>query len=220
MRLEEKILKQFEELFALGAEVLGSQKPPPKNVIGDNSVDKVLSNEWVTSVQNLLLRLCGENSPHYENFTRRCNTRHHGVSQVREGLGILKSALRDYKNDMLYEVRRFVEADIFDDLLEQAEYLHTSGYYQAGAVVAGSLLEDKLRNLCIQGGISLENRPKLDKMNADLTKAGVLTKLEQKRITALAHIRNDAAHGNWDEFTKEDVKNMLQQIRALIERYN
>lgn len=220
MKLEERFSKQFEELFALGAEVLESQKPLPKNVIGDSRVDKVLSNEWVTSVQNLLLRLCGENSPHYKNFTQRCNTRHHGVSQIREGLGILKSAHRDYQNGMLYEIRRFVEADIFDGLLEQVEHLHTNGYYQAGAVVAGCLLEDKLRSLCIQDDISLENRPKLDKMNADLTKAGILTKLEQKKITAVAHIRNDAAHGHWDKFTKEDVEDMLQQIRAFIENHN
>jgi hypothetical protein len=53
----------------------------------------------------------------------------------------------------------------------------------AAAVIAGTVLETALRQLC------------LDRMNADLAKAGVYNSLMQKRITALAAIRNRAAHG-------------------------
>jgi hypothetical protein len=50
---------------------------------------------------------------------------------------------------------------------------------------------------------------KLDKMNADLAKAGAYNKLVQKQITALADIRNDAAHGHYDQFSKDDVSSMI-----------
>ena len=40
-------------------------------------------------------------------------------------------------------------------------------------------------------------KPKLGTMNAGLAKQGVYNKLTQKRITALADIRNKAAHGEW-----------------------
>jgi hypothetical protein len=56
-------------------------------------------------------------------------------------------------------------------------------------------------------------------MNAALAKQGVYSKLTQKRITVLADIRNKAAHGEWDEFTKTDVENMLRDVRHLMEEH-
>lgn len=53
---------------------------------------------------------------------------------------------------------------------------------------------------------------KLDKMNADLVKKAVYSKLQQKRITALADIRNSAAHGKPEEFNEEDVTLMIRDI--------
>jgi hypothetical protein len=53
-------------------------------------------------------------------------------------------------------------------------------------------------------------------MNADLAKAGVYNSLVQKRITALAAVRNSAAHGNADEFTKEDVSAMIRDFERFV----
>lgn len=39
-----------------------------------------------------------------------------------------------------------------------------------------------------------------------------INKLQQKRITALADIRNSAAHGKPEEFTESDVENMIRDI--------
>jgi hypothetical protein len=58
---------------------------------------------------------------------------------------------------------------------------------------------------------------KLDKMNADLAKAGVYNKLVQKRITALADLRNSAAHGRPEQFSKDDVMNMIREVKQIIE---
>jgi hypothetical protein len=54
-------------------------------------------------------------------------------------------------------------------------------------------------------------------MNADLAKAGVYSKLVQKRITILADLRNKAAHGQWDQFEKDDVEEMLVAVRRIME---
>ena len=53
-------------------------------------------------------------------------------------------------------------------------------------------------------------------MNAELAKAGAYNLLWQKNITALADLRNKAAHGQWDQFTKDDVATMLQQVRSFM----
>ena len=67
--------------------------------------------------------------------------------------------------------------------------------------------------------MSLSVKPKLGTMNAGLAKQGVYNKLTQKRITALADIRNKAAHGEWDECTKADVEDMLRGVRQFMETH-
>ena len=56
-------------------------------------------------------------------------------------------------------------------------------------------------------------------MNSELAKQGVYSKLMQKRITWLADIRNKAAHGEWDKFTKTDVENMLRDVSQFMETH-
>ena len=53
-------------------------------------------------------------------------------------------------------------------------------------------------------------------MNTDLAKAGVYNKLVQKQITALADIRNSAAHGRPEQFTKDDVASMIKEVQRIL----
>lgn len=80
-------------------------------------------------------------------------------------------------------------------------------------MIAGAVLETTLRNLCDANAVA---HGKLDKMNADLAKAGVHNALIQKKITALAAIRNSAAHGKSSEFTKDDVENMITEVNRYV----
>lgn len=83
-----------------------------------------------------------------------------------------------------------------------------------------------LKTLCIKNEIDIDlitprrNQPKkADTMNADLSKEGVYPKTQQKQITYLLSIRNDAAHGKKDNFTEEQVKLMIIGIRDFIIKY-
>lgn len=58
----------------------------------------------------------------------------------------------------------------------------------------------------------LPERPKLDWMNAELTKVGIYNKNVQKQVTAWAGVRNSAAHGKPNEFTKAQVKDMISGV--------
>ncbi len=55
-------------------------------------------------------------------------------------------------------------------------------------------------------------------MNADLTKTGVYNLLKLKQITALADLRNKAAHG-LGGFTKHDVESMIKDVRRFMTEY-
>lgn len=132
---------------------------------------------------------------------------------------ILIAAYDDFKNGFLISFKQIVQAEVFDSELEQAKSLLESGYKNPSAVIAGVVLETAIKELSLNHGIELE-RKKLTHLNDELAKLGVYNKLQQKRITALADIRNNAAHGDYDQFTKDDVTGMIEDIERFLLTYS
>jgi hypothetical protein len=218
VNVDERIKQRLNQLVDQGAKVLAtrySRSSPGFTYIGDAGVDQELSHQWGISCLNLLRRVFGEESDHYTRFNALFD-KFRDYSPVARALGILKGAREDYENDYLFDTRLLIHAEVFDDFLNQAQYLLDAGYSGPAAVVAGSVLEDGLREICDQKGILLPKKPKLDMMNADLAKSGIYSILVQKRITMLADLRNKAAHGKWNEFTDTDVRQMIDHVRSFM----
>ena len=55
-------------------------------------------------------------------------------------------------------------------------------------------------------------------MNSDLAKAGIYGKLDQKSVISWLDLRNKAAHGKYEGYTREQVYVMLQGVRDFIAR--
>jgi len=217
MNVDKKIIDRLDELIELGKRVLSTRRSPSPGHITSDFVDVQLANQWLTSCLNLLSRVFGEASAHYQSLSKHFSS-YLKFPDVDQAFGVLLAAKDDYEKGSLFEVKVLIEAELFDDFLEQAENLLRSGYHQPAAVIAGSVLEDGLRKLCEKQGITLPDKPKLDWMNSELAKRGVYNKLTQKKIISLADIRNNAAHGKWNEFQKSDVEEMLRSVRDFMER--
>lgn len=218
MSLDNKVTTRLRELITMGEAVLRTKREPGRNMIGfDSFVDSEKAHQWFTSAQNLLVRAFGSDSAHYRNFSAIPGKQGISYSPALRGQGILRAALEDFEGGYLFNVRRLIESEVFTDYLDQARELLRSGYHGPAALVAGCVLEDSLRRLCARHGLALPARPKVDSMNADLAKAGVYNKLTQKRITAIADIRNNAAHSKWDEFGRGDVVEMIDWVAKFIE---
>ena len=219
MKVDEKVLMRLNELLKYGTEI---RKNAPFYEHSGTSPNREETFNFGTSALSLLGRVFGKESTHHTQFDSQFHN--FSVANVNSYeflnsmLGILNSAKDDYENGYLFNTRALIEAEIFDDLLEQAEHLLTQGYFTASAVIAGSVLEDALRKLCVKNGITLSAKPKLDSMNSELAKIGVYNLLKQKQITALADLRNKAAHGQGG-FTKEDVEDMIRNVRRFMEDY-
>ena len=217
MKLDERITERLEQLIDAGdliAQGLGAD-----DYYGSDHTLAQRVSQWTISCGNLLDRVFGSSSPYYIEFSE-CRGAGLEKSYIFNlALGALKAAADDYKHGFLFEVRNIVAAEVFDEFLEQAEYLLGVGYQGPAAVIAGSVLEDGLRKLCQRRNIALSAKPKLDTMNADLYKAGAYNLLTQKKITALADIRNNAAHGQWDQFTARDVDDMVQAVRSIMAQH-
>lgn len=171
--------------------------------------------EWTVKALSLLNKSCGDNSEHYKAFTKNNETGIYStyLETLERLRAIFLAAKEDYEGGYLKNTRSLIQAEVFDSELEQAAELLRAGYKSPAAVVAGTVLETALRELCDQNSLT---HGKLDKMNADLAKAGIYNKLYQKRITALADIRNSAAHGKPEEFTEKDVEDMLRDIERFL----
>jgi hypothetical protein len=138
-------------------------------------------------------------------------------------LGILRALRNDYQCGYLQSVQELIHADVFADFLEMSDYLLDQNYKDPAAVLVGSVLEEHLRKLCLKSGlevIATNGAPKkADALNADLTNAGIYTKLDLKSVTAWLDLRNKAAHGHYADYTKEQVGFMLQGVRDFISRH-
>lgn len=220
-KVDQKTLSKLQEHIQFGERVKQTRYDRSSSYMiymGDDGVDYELAQQWGTNCLNVLSRVFGSESIHYKNF-ETLYPNFDDYSPITQALGVIRAAKDDYEQGFLFDTRVLIEAEVFDDFLEQAEYLLDAGYYQPAAVVIGSVLEDGLRKLCTRHELPLSVKPKLDTMNADLAKQGAYNKLTQKRITALADIRNKAAHGEWDEFTKADVEDMLRGVRQFMETH-
>lgn len=220
MNVDQTVTARLNELVKRGEAVLATRRDPPRGTMGfDSSVDSEMAHQWFTSVQNVLSRVFGADSEHYKNFSAQPGKQGVTYSPARRAQGVLKAALEDYERGFLFELRELVEAEVFSDFLDQASALLTAGYFAPAAVVVGAVLEDGLRRLANRANLDVGESPKLDRVNADLAKAGVYTKLVQKRITAVADIRNNAAHGKWDAFNADDVKDMHAWVLRFLEEH-
>lgn len=178
-------------------------------------VDAESYTNWKTKARHLLATVCGQDSIHFKDFVEReqgggYSTNHDTLLQVR---AVFDAAKEDFEGGYLNSMRNIVQAEVFSNELDQARELHKSGYLAAAAVIAGVVLETTMRRLCEDEGLAPGS---LNKMNGDLTKASRYNLLTQKRITALADIRNNAAHGHSSEFTADDVADMISKVEAFI----
>ena len=59
----------------------------------------------------------------------------------------------------------------------------------------------------------------INTLNTELAKVDVYNLLTSKQIIAHADIRNNADHGNYDEFGPEDVREMLNWVQRFTEEH-
>ena len=214
------IARQFEELEEQASQVEASKRVQDNGIFcGGEYVDKDLLLKWKVKVRSLLSKLCGEDSQYFKQFEEEEQSGIVGTTNFeifKRLKSIFSAAKEDFRCGYLSSVKALVQAEVFDSELEQANELMSSGYCTAAAVIAGVVLETALRDLCDRNGIP---HGKLDKMNADLAKASVYNILNQKKITALAAIRNSAAHGKLNQFTNQDVDNMIKDVNRFLSDY-
>lgn len=212
----EHLKRRFDELLSQADEVAASKHTKHSSYAGTyEQVSPDLLLGWCVKTRNLLASACGRDSEHFTSFVwaEKPSSFEDSPTRLSRLRAVFLAAKEDFEGGYLTSVRNLVQAEVFSTELEQARELLVTGYRLPAAVVCGVVLETNLRTLCGEHGLP---SGKLDKMNADLAKAGKYNSLVQKRITALAAIRNSAAHGNKEDFDDKAVQSMIDDVEALV----
>ena len=170
---------------------------------------------------NLIRRSCGASSDHYQELKRLAEDQNSATNPyyLAHCLGVVEAAHRDFEAGLLFDVRSLVAAELLGDFMEQAETLLAAGYHVPAASLAGAVLEDAMRKLCEKHSINNPPKSGINALNAELARNGIYDKLIQKRITAIADVRNNADHGNFEKFAKEDVVDMVKWVGRFASDY-
>ncbi len=212
----DRLINRADELLQQAAVVLRHRRTHSVSV---ETVDVQLYRAFRAASLSFLAVTFGQDHVYYKEFDSvvvenrpRC---------VSEGTGILKAVRDELAGGWLTSTKGLISGEIFADFLEMAQHLLDEAYKDAAAVIAGSVLEEHLRQLCQKHSIDLAQggRPKkADTLNAELAKSGVYGKLEQKEVTVWQDLRNNAAHGHYNKYTREQVTMMLQGISSFMTR--
>jgi len=208
--------QRFDDLLRQADEIFAARTQNRSSKFGGPYVDQTQLINWQVKVRNLILMVCGGDSQHFLAFEKHETPMFVGDSNYNVLLrqnAVLLAAKDDYEGGYLSKLRDLIAAEVFGSEISQAQELFHANYLSAAAVVAGVVLETSLRRLCQDNGLAIGN---LDKMNADLAKAGIYNSLVQKRLTALAAVRNSAAHGKPEEFRKDDVSAMIRDVERFV----
>jgi hypothetical protein len=172
-----------------------------------------------TESLNLIRRACGEDSDHYIQLRSLTEREPKNSYYLKDCYAILEAGKNDFEGGWLFDLKALVAAELLGDFIDQADALFQNGYIHPAASLVGAVLEDTLRKLCNSNGIEIPDKTKIDSLNSNLARAGVYDKLIQKRITALADIRNNADHGHFDKYISEDVEDMIKWVRRFAADY-
>ena len=220
MHLEE-LIQRIDQLIQNADEVIQTEKS--YDFIVGSYVNEELFHAFRSASLSFLSMTFGKDHTHYDEFNSQVTDSSPHCSRV--GRGILSAAREELAGGWLSTTKGLISAEIFSDFLEMAQHLLDEGYKDPAAVMTGSVLEEHLRQLCQKHGISTETtkqgRPhpkKADALNADLTKKKVYNQLDQKQVTTWLDLRNKAAHGKYQEYTKEQVSLMLQSLSDFMVR--
>lgn len=218
MKLED-LIHRVEMLITQANTVLKTERKTEWS----NYVDAELFSKFRSSALSFLASIYGTSHHYYVEFEKK--VAHPDPHYTKQGRGILSAVRDEMAGGWLVSAKGLISAEIFADFLEMAEYLLSEDYKDAAAVMIGSVLEEHLRQLCQKHGVDIvfirdgETKPKrANALNTDLTKAEVYNKLDEKNVFAWQDLRNKAAHGLCDEYTKEQVAMMLQGVTDFMTR--
>lgn len=152
MNNREDLIKQLKALIASGEKVLDTETAPSHS---KPVVNEIEFHEFRISAVSYLSRVFGNNSTHCQSF--QTEVIQATSSRTRRGIGILNSAQKELEGDWLETTRGTIIKDVLTGMLRQAKMQLEEENFNAAIIVAGGVVDELLRNLCLARGLKLHN---------------------------------------------------------------
>ena len=137
------------------------------------------------------------------------------ASRFQNQLNVLKSAETRYISH-LFDIKRLVQADLFDSELDAARELASRGFMRAAGAVTGVVLEKHLRQVAENHNIKTRSGKATISYYNDLLKDhGILDVPSWRQVQWLGDIRNLCDHDKEKEPTREDVNDLIKGVEKL-----
>lgn len=219
------ISKRFEELIARGGELYKNsykrwemQGTYSTKELSDNIFSDCVA--WKLSSKNLLQKVYGEDSEPYTIFNKiysqyaESNRSQYDKENISQSLGVLKSAKEEFDLGFTHKIMHILSVEFFDNILDQSKELLKKGYKDPAAILGRVIIENTLKDLSRRNNIQLNEGEGASSLNEKLKSLNVFTLPQFKLCRTYIEIGNDAAHGNFDKYSQDDIKKMFEYIET------
>lgn len=235
---QKKYIDRFNVLVEQGEKITVNNN---ENIAKDKGILAIspLAKQWQTNCITLLSHVLQGSNTHsqlIEEFhsVRLSTFNLNNNIHISEAVGKLKAIKDDFENGFLANLSMQIEAEIAADYMGQAEKLldeckNDTYDHIPAAVLTGTVLEKSLRTLCDQQNppiLTFKTTTKgksepltLNPLIDELKKAAVFNELKAKQLRFWADIRNAAAHGEFDKFSRSDVEQMIEGVKNFLATY-
>ncbi|MBA7665906.1 hypothetical protein ES703_73980 [subsurface metagenome] len=213
----EDLKARIDQLLEKGEEALSTRHSPPRGISAPDYVDEARFFQWKAGALSFLKTVFGDDNTHFQEFQNNC--KYSRYPDALRGQSILKAVKEDIEGGYLIKLETLVSADVFSDFLEMAEYLLEQGYKDPAASLIGAVLEDGLRRIAKNNGITIRGRENISSLNQKIADAQIYNRIIQRRVQVWNEIRDNADHGNFSGYTSDLVNEMLNGVRNFLEQY-
>lgn len=209
--LKDTFARRFTELEAsYGSIPFKSYQQQEGSYVPDGQWQK-----WATSVQNLILAVFGETSPHYTNFVAVYAKCGGGDSSVRTLKALFLSAKEDFEGGYVFDVDLRVSGEVFGDFVALARKTLSEGNKDVAAVLACAALEDSLKRYAQINGLETNDKTMQEVVNS-LKSERLVAGAQKSLLDAMPRIRNFAMHAEWEKISEPDVSSVIGFVEQFL----
>jgi hypothetical protein len=217
MPIEQKIRAHLQRLISESATL----------ALGDGESGQVFNEShrsqcvgWLVSATHVVSLICkSPTEPYRLQMTILSNSVNASGYMVNTSVGqaaeILTRLSYDVENGLIASLVTVARAEALDDLLDQAREYQKRNNKQGAGILATAVFEDTVRRLArikeiAEAGVST------DRVISELDRQQFITSILAKRCRVAAGVRNYALHAQWDDFSLEDVGDVMRLTHQLL----
>lgn len=217
MTIDEVALARVDSLLRKGEQLLATKF---ESGSGMEWVEGSIFAGWRAQTLVYLENLTGRDGNYCVAFAKE--TEHSYFHYVQAGVEILRVVREDISNGHVGKIATQISAEVFTDFVEMAEHLLQSGndaVIPIAAFICGAVLEDGLRRILRNKAITLKDSEDISSLSQKCVQNNVYNDVERKRVQFWSDIRNQAAHGRFDQFNRQQVEEMLRGVVQFLATY-